>query len=475
MVTPSYLKFSETQLDLGVNYGMSAQYDWGIEILKNSDSGETRNKTRSAPIGRWQLGQRQVLQEGLDALLELESFFRERNGSLEGFRFKDWIDYRGTDEPIGTGDGISTQFQLVKRYSVGSFFYDRVITKPVSGATTLKVNGVAVSGTVNTANGLVTLDIPPLLGLPITATFEFDIPVWFENDSFPMVQEAYDKSSGTTIYKIGSITVVEGRVEPAIQIPEVQPLPIPDDGNPLDFIIEQYIQSPKLDIGFFDKTTVSTVATNRIVERNGWRKTIQNSGKKYQIATPQRTIRQDFLDEILDYWWVCRGQWMDFEMIFKDETYLARFNETPSFRFAALSDSGEALYSVQGLSFLGNRFYRENFSISEDIGFGNVLSFTLTADPAANVPADADIYLYEGSWDSEGTLGTYNTGETPQNRTGFFYNARNDDGQIASPAVELSGPPILIGKGDSVDGTSVEDEAPLAPGTGFIGTLLFMF
>jgi uncharacterized protein (TIGR02217 family) len=64
-----------------------------------------------------------------DDLAAVVAFFEARNGRLYGFRWKDWGDYKSclpsgaptaTDRVIGTGDGTTTAFQLVKAYSSGA-------------------------------------------------------------------------------------------------------------------------------------------------------------------------------------------------------------------------------------------------------------------------------------------------------------------------------------------------------------------
>jgi len=49
------------------------------------------------------------------------AFFLARKGRAYGFRFKDWGDYQGSGERIGTGDGSTTTFQLVKNYKNQSY------------------------------------------------------------------------------------------------------------------------------------------------------------------------------------------------------------------------------------------------------------------------------------------------------------------------------------------------------------------
>ena len=64
-----------------------------------------------------------------DDLAAVIAFFEARNGRLHGFRWKDWGDYRSglpsapvtpIDQALGTGDGDTETFQLVKRYESGA-------------------------------------------------------------------------------------------------------------------------------------------------------------------------------------------------------------------------------------------------------------------------------------------------------------------------------------------------------------------
>jgi uncharacterized protein (TIGR02217 family) len=133
----------------------------------------------------------------LDALSNVVAFFEERRGRLHGFRWRDRLDQSSaapgvalapTDQSIGTGDGVTATFQLVKTY--GSIYapYQRPVTKPVPGTVQIAVAGVEVemgtAFTCDTTTGIVTFlagHIPPV-GAAVTAAFLFDVPVRFDTD-----------------------------------------------------------------------------------------------------------------------------------------------------------------------------------------------------------------------------------------------------------------------------------------------------
>jgi len=119
---------------------------------------------------------------------EVIALFRDRRGPAYPFRFKDWEDYQATNVSIGTGDGSLASFQLVKVYSK-IFETIRAIQLPVEDTVQIKVAGVLKTETthytVNYSTGLVTFTSGniPAAAQAITATFEFDVPVRFAEDT----------------------------------------------------------------------------------------------------------------------------------------------------------------------------------------------------------------------------------------------------------------------------------------------------
>src|SRR5947209_11858568 len=132
----------------------------------------------------------------LEALQAVVAFFEERRGQLHGFRWRDRLDHASAapgapvsplDQGIGTGDGATAVFQLVKTYGAGFAPYAREIKKPVAGSVRVAVAGGEVSGTAfscDATTGIVTF-LPghiPAAGAAITAGFLFDVPVRFDTD-----------------------------------------------------------------------------------------------------------------------------------------------------------------------------------------------------------------------------------------------------------------------------------------------------
>jgi len=151
---------------------------------------------------------------------EVIEFFEARRGKLHGFRWKDWSDcssgaptdaITNTDQEIGVGDGTETVFQLSKVYSASSNPYTRVIKKPVVGTVKVSVNGISQTGggddyTLDPETGLITFDSPVTNGHPVTAGFEFDVPVRFDQDEIMVNVELFNAGH------VPDISIVEVRL-----------------------------------------------------------------------------------------------------------------------------------------------------------------------------------------------------------------------------------------------------------------------
>ena len=130
----------------------------------------------------------------LDDLSAAIAFFEARMGRLYGFRFKDFADFQSCapgaapapgDQPLGTGDGTKTVFQLAKTYTSGPASWARAIRKPVDGTVRVAVAGTEMTSgfSCDATTGLVTFDDAPASGAALTAGYQFDCAVRFDTDS----------------------------------------------------------------------------------------------------------------------------------------------------------------------------------------------------------------------------------------------------------------------------------------------------
>jgi uncharacterized protein (TIGR02217 family) len=201
------MAFHEVRFPGDISRGARGGPERRTQIVELASGDEERNASWANSRRRYDVayGIRRA-----DDLAAVVAFFEARNGRLHGFRFKDWGDHKSclpsgtpspTDQVIGTGDGTTTQFHLVKRYSSGAQSWTRVIAKPVAGSVTIALNGTPqVSGwSVATTTGLVTFIAPPAAGIAVTAGFAFDVPVRFDSDVLDVTHD---------IERLGSITSI---------------------------------------------------------------------------------------------------------------------------------------------------------------------------------------------------------------------------------------------------------------------------
>lgn len=192
------MAFYEVQFPTEISRGSTGGPTRLTSITTLRSGYEVRNTPWSAPLHTYDAS------TGIRTLTDLSDFidfWHAMYGPLHGFRWKDWADYRSAvptidfdDQTIGTGTGSLTTFQLIKTYAASSASYVRTITKPVSGTVRVGVNGVEqTSGwSVNTTTGVVTFVTAPTNGHVVTAGFEFDVPVRFDDDVLRVSLEGWE-------------------------------------------------------------------------------------------------------------------------------------------------------------------------------------------------------------------------------------------------------------------------------------------
>lgn len=123
---------------------------------------------------------------------ELVRFFRARRGPARGFRLRDPLDHssaedgaapQAADQLLGTGDGVRSEFALIKHYGDPPDAQQRRITRPVAGSASVSVNGVVVTGWTLQPGGIIRFSAPPADGAEVRAGFLFDVPVRFADDA----------------------------------------------------------------------------------------------------------------------------------------------------------------------------------------------------------------------------------------------------------------------------------------------------
>jgi len=210
------MNFHEVRFPTALSFGSAGGPERRTEIVSLSNGFEERNSPWAQSRRRYDAG---LGMRSLDDLSEVFSFFEARRGQLFGFRWKDWTDFKSClpsenfealDQKFGEGDGVRTDFPLIKNYRSGEFVYARQISKPLEGRVVVALAGDVLEESVHYdmdyATGIISFYAPPALDAILTAGYEFDVPVRFDTDRIEASSGAF--AAG----EIPSIPVVEVRV-----------------------------------------------------------------------------------------------------------------------------------------------------------------------------------------------------------------------------------------------------------------------
>lgn len=194
-------QFIEEELPRNISEGSKGGPGFNTTIFTAISGAEQRNIN-------WQDQRCQYdIAYGIQDRADMDSviaFFYNVKGKAIGFRFYDWTDHSITNGNIGTGDGLTTVFQLVKKYTVGSSTFTREIKKPISGTLSgVTVNAVpkveGVDFTVDYNTGLITFSVAPGNTFAVVVgSCEFNVPVRFDVDQLPITSEAWEIESTDT-------------------------------------------------------------------------------------------------------------------------------------------------------------------------------------------------------------------------------------------------------------------------------------
>lgn len=108
----------------------------------------------------------------------------------EGFRLRDWRDYRGANGTTSLLQLTSTTYQLRRTYTFGGVTVHRDIVKPVAGVQVYNGSDVLLTSTLDTTTGIATV----ATGTPAYWVGEFDVPVTFADNEW--IEDSESTSAG---------------------------------------------------------------------------------------------------------------------------------------------------------------------------------------------------------------------------------------------------------------------------------------
>lgn len=168
------------------------------KILFNTQVYESDNADRSVYVP-WPTGRHEYdASSGIKKLSEVEQIrelYHVAQGRAHSFDWKDFNDFKSTlvsgtptntDQILGTGDGLETDFMLYKDYTIGTVTRRRVIQRPVSGSILIAgdASPILTGWTWIEDEFLIRFDVAPGAGVALTCGYLFYVPVAFASNVF---------------------------------------------------------------------------------------------------------------------------------------------------------------------------------------------------------------------------------------------------------------------------------------------------
>jgi uncharacterized protein (TIGR02217 family) len=185
--------FDDVRFPIALGREASVEPAFSTDVVTTASGAEQRNSNWADARLRFDAGPGV---RGEAELMVLLDFFRARRGAAIGFRFEDPFDHEAEQQLLGVGDGLRTEFRLVKHYSGQT----RRITRPVPGSVRLYVGGIErASGWTLGELGRVLFEDAPATGSEVRASFAFDVPVRFAEDRLSLNRATFAAGEAASV------------------------------------------------------------------------------------------------------------------------------------------------------------------------------------------------------------------------------------------------------------------------------------
>ena len=192
--------FDNTRLPVDVEVGAQGGPTFSTGIITTASGQEQRTQNWSVARNTYTISY-DTSETDWQAV---RAFFYARRGRARGFRFKDWTDFQGVNEPLLI---VGNFLYVTRNYSDDlGILYQRKITRIVPG--TLKVHDGVNDYTALYAESFGRLSLnagavlPPTAGT-LLADYEYDLPVRFDVDDFVLTANTILAAS------VDNLTLVE--------------------------------------------------------------------------------------------------------------------------------------------------------------------------------------------------------------------------------------------------------------------------
>jgi uncharacterized protein (TIGR02217 family) len=184
---------------------------WSTTVVMMTGGSEQRNANFSDARRTYDASTAATLT--LAELQSIQKHFNARRGRARSFALRDRSAFRAATDLFGTGDGVTTTFQLSVVSGDSANAYGREIYVPETGTVSIFDNGSPVSPTITYTGangGRVVFAVAPTAGHLLTWSGDYWIPVRYDIDEFP--------DSKLFIWTTGTAGLAEGPSIPMIEV-----------------------------------------------------------------------------------------------------------------------------------------------------------------------------------------------------------------------------------------------------------------
>ncbi len=178
----------------GRSYSAHKNPIWSTQVRSSASGREFALGKRTYPQWRFKIPFEVLRAAGsFTEYQQLVGFINARRGRFDDFLYLDPRDYLVSDQAFGTGDGVTTSFELVR--SLGGF------VEPVGAAmaATIKVAGVTTGVTWNADLNKVIFAAPPAAAAALTWSGDFYFRCRFLQDETTIEQFMCDLHTAKSI------------------------------------------------------------------------------------------------------------------------------------------------------------------------------------------------------------------------------------------------------------------------------------
>jgi|SRR5665213_1073884 len=182
-------------LNVGPAFPVTRTDLWDGDIQASISGKENRLSYWTYPKYQWEVDINVMKADASNADFQtLIGFINSRQGQFDSFLYQDPTDYIVTTQSIGTGDGSTVAFQLVKTFGG---FVEPVLAPKLTATVNIYLNAVLDSGANYTVNpwgtssasgpGSLVFNSAPGNGVVITADFTYYYPCRFVSNKTAFV------------------------------------------------------------------------------------------------------------------------------------------------------------------------------------------------------------------------------------------------------------------------------------------------